>query len=154
MSRLRRILKWLFILGLVLLLVGVGTFCVLYWLVAPGLPSPQVLRNVEYQVPLSVYSADGKLMALFGETRRTPVHIDDVPEQVKQAFIALEDARFYEHPGVDWRGTSRAIWLLATTDDRRAGRLDHHSDGAPSSSARVQLHPQVSRDAAGAEDGA
>lgn len=119
MSRLRRILKWLFILGLVLLLVGVGTFCVLYWLVAPGLPSPQVLRNVEYQVPLSVYSADGKLMALFGETRRTPVHIDDVPEQVKQAFIALEDARFYEHPGVDWRGTSRAIWLLATTDDRR-----------------------------------
>lgn len=119
MSRLRRIFKWLFILGLVLLLIGAGTFGVLYWLVAPGLPSPQVLRNVEYQVPLSVHSADGKLIALFGETRRTPVHIDDVPEQVKQAFIALEDARFYEHPGVDWRGTSRAIWLLATTDDRR-----------------------------------
>ena len=119
MSRLRRILKWLFILGFALFLSAVAAFGVLYWLVAPGLPSVQALRDVQYQVPLSVYSADGKLMALFGETRRTPVRIEAVPEQVKQAFIALEDARFYEHPGVDWRGVTRAIWLLATTDDRR-----------------------------------
>ncbi len=42
-----------------------------------------------------------------------------MPPHVKHAFIAIEDARFYEHPGVDWRGISRAVWLLATTDDRR-----------------------------------
>ncbi|MCX7556429.1 penicillin-binding protein 1A [Xanthomonadaceae bacterium JHOS43] len=119
MSRLRRLLKWLFILGLTAFLCGVAAFGVLYWLVAPGLPSVQALRDVEYQVPLTVYSADGKLIALFGETRRTPVRIEDVPTQVKQAFIALEDARFYEHPGIDWRGIMRAVWLLATTDDRR-----------------------------------
>lgn len=119
MSRLRRLLKWSFILGLALFLCAVAAFGVLYWLVAPGLPSVQTLRDVEYQVPLGVYSADGKLIALFGETRRTPVRIEDVPEPVKQAFIALEDARFYDHPGVDWRGTARAVWLLATTDDRR-----------------------------------
>ncbi len=119
MSILRRLLKWLLVAALILSLCGVATLGVLYWLVAPGLPSVQVLRDVEFQVPLGVYSADGKLMALFGETRRTPVRIEDVPERVKQAFIALEDARFYEHPGVDWRGTFRAVWLLATTDDRR-----------------------------------
>ena len=121
MSRIRRLLKWLFILGTVLFLCAVGTFGVLYWLVAPGLPSVHALRDVEYQVPLSVHSADGKLIALFGETRRTPVRIEDVPEPVKQAFLALEDARFYEHPGVDWRGITRAVWLVATTDGRVAG---------------------------------
>lgn len=119
MSLLRRLLKWSFTLGLILALCGLGTLAVLYWLMAPGLPSVQVLRDVEYQVPLSVYSADGKLVALFGETRRSPVEIAEVPQRVRQAFIAIEDARFYEHPGVDWRGTARAIWLLATTDDRR-----------------------------------
>ena len=119
MSLLRRTFKWLFTLCLVLALCGAATLAVLYWLVAPGLPSVQALRDVQYQVPLSVYSADGKLIALFGETRRTPVAIQDVPLQVRRAFIAIEDARFYEHPGVDWRGTARAVWLLATTDDRR-----------------------------------
>lgn len=119
MSYLRRLLKWLLILGLVATLCGVAALGVLYWLIAPGLPSVQTLRNVEFQVPLAVYSADDKLMALFGETRRTPVQIEAVPEQVKQAFIALEDARFYSHPGVDWRGTFRAVWLLATTDEGR-----------------------------------
>ncbi|HET9049664.1 MAG TPA: penicillin-binding protein 1A [Chiayiivirga sp.] len=115
----RRLLKWSLILTLTLALCGLATLAVLYWLVAPGLPSVQSLRDVEYQVPLSVYSADGKLMALFGENRRTPVDISAVPERVKQAFVALEDARFYEHPGIDWRGITRAVWLLATTDDRR-----------------------------------
>ncbi len=119
MSLLRRLSKWALILALIASLCGAAALAVLYWLVAPGLPSVEVLRNVEYQVPLSVHSADGKLVALFGETRRTPVRIDEVPEQVKRAFIAIEDARFYEHPGVDWRGTARAVWLLATTDDRR-----------------------------------
>lgn len=119
MSRLRRLLKWLSILAVTLFLCGLATLGVLYWLVSPTLPPVQTLRDVEYQVPLGVYSADNKLMALFGETRRTPVRIEDVPEYVKQAFIALEDARFYEHPGIDWRGISRAIWLLTTTDDRR-----------------------------------
>ncbi len=119
MSRLRRFLKWLFILALTLSVGGIATLAVLYWLVAPGLPSVQALRDVEYQVPLGVYSADGKLLALFGETRRTPVQIEAVPEQVKQAFIALEDARFYQHPGIEWRGIARAVWLLATTDERR-----------------------------------
>jgi penicillin-binding protein 1A len=66
-----------------------------------------------------VQTREGKLIAIFGEMRRTPVTISAIPEQLKQAFIAIEDARFYEHPGVDWRGVARAVWLLATTDDRR-----------------------------------
>ncbi len=122
MPRLRRLLRLSVYLFLLLAVLGVGTLGVLYWLVAPSLPSVQALRDVRLQVPLSVHASDGKLIALFGETRRTPVDIEDVPVGVKNAFIAVEDARFYEHPGVDWRGVARAIWLLASTDaDRVAG---------------------------------
>lgn len=119
MARFARLLRRALILFAGLALLGLIALGVLYWLVAPRLPDVQELRNVELQVPLSIYTRDAKLVALIGETRRTPVEIEDVPEHVKQAFIAIEDARFYEHPGVDWRGISRAVWLLATTDDRR-----------------------------------
>jgi penicillin-binding protein 1A len=119
MPRLRRLLRLSVYLCLLLAVLAIGTLGVLYWLVAPSLPSVQALRDVRLQVPLSVHAADGQLIAIFGETRRTPVDIENVPQRVKQAFIAIEDARFYDHPGVDWRGVSRAVWLLATTDDRR-----------------------------------
>jgi penicillin-binding protein 1A len=119
MTLFRRLLR----LGLVALLLatvlGVSAFAVLYWMIVPGLPSIDALRDVRLQLPLSVYSSDDRLIAQFGETRRYPVQIEDVPEVVKQAFIATEDARFYEHPGIDWRGITRAVWLLATTSDRR-----------------------------------
>jgi penicillin-binding protein 1A len=115
----RRLLR----LGLVLLLaatlLGASAFAILYWMIVPSLPSVEALREVRLQVPLSVYSEEGLLVAQFGETRRYPTVIEGVPEVVKQAFIATEDARFYEHPGIDWRGISRAVWLLATTSDRR-----------------------------------
>jgi len=119
MARFVRLLRRLLYLFAGLALLGVIALGVLYWLIAPRLPDVQELRNVQLQVPLSIYSRDGKLMALIGETRRFPVQIEDVPLRVKQTFIAIEDARFYEHPGIDWRGISRAVWLLATTDDRR-----------------------------------
>lgn len=99
--------------------MGALALGLLYWLIAPRLPDVQVLRHVEMQVPMTVYSREGKLIAQFGETRRYPVAIADIPAQVRNAFIAVEDARFYEHPGIDVRGILRAVWLLATTSDRR-----------------------------------
>ena len=119
MPRLRRLLRLSVYAFVLLAVLGFATLGVLYWLVAPSLPSVQALRDVRLQVPLSVHAADGKLIALFGETRRTPVDIEDVPAHVKNAFIAIEDARFYDHPGVDWRGVARAVWLLASTDRDR-----------------------------------
>ncbi|MBW8368024.1 MAG: transglycosylase domain-containing protein, partial [Arenimonas sp.] len=119
MARFIRLLRRLLYLFAGLALLGVIALGILYWLIAPRLPDVQELRNVQLQVPLSIYSRDGKLMALIGETRRFPVEIEDVPLHVKQTFIAIEDARFYEHPGIDWRGISRALWLLATTHHPR-----------------------------------
>ena len=67
--------------------------------------SVETLRHVELQEPLYIYAADGRLMGIFGETRRYPVKIAQVPKHLKDAFLAIEDARFYEHGGVDYKGT-------------------------------------------------
>ena len=119
MVRLLRWLRRLTYAGLVLIVLGVAALGVLYWLVVPHLPDVEGLRHVEMQLPLNVYSREGRLIAQFGEVRRYPINIRDVPDRLKKAFLAVEDARFYEHSGVDWRGISRAVWLLATTHGHR-----------------------------------
>ena len=119
MSRFRRLLRWALLGSFAALLVGGLALGTLYWVVSSKLPDVGTLRNVELQEPLYVYASDGRLMALFGEMRRYPVDIGQVPQRVKQAFMAIEDARFYQHHGVDYRGVGRAVWLLLTTDAKR-----------------------------------
>ncbi|MFT3790670.1 MAG: penicillin-binding protein 1A [Rudaea sp.] len=108
----RRLLRYALIFGVVcIVLAGIG-IGVVYWLVVPRLPSVESLRDVSLQVPLRIYSADNKLIATYGETRRIPIKIEQVPAQVKNAFLAAEDANFYNHSGIDWQGTMRAIGLV------------------------------------------
>ncbi|QDH69170.1 penicillin-binding protein 1A [Marilutibacter alkalisoli] len=119
MSRIRRLLRWALaalVGAAVLAAIALG---IVYYSIVPKLPDVETLRTVELQEPMYVHARDGQLIAQFGEMRRVPVKIDEVPERLKQAFIAIEDARFYDHHGVDYKGVARAIWLLATTDDKR-----------------------------------
>ena len=110
-----RVLRWVLLACIALALVAAAAGAFVYYTVSSKLPEVQSLRDVEMQEPMYVYARDGKLMALFGEMRRYPVEIEDVPERLKQAFLATEDARFYEHGGVDYKGVARAVWLLAKT---------------------------------------
>ncbi len=119
MPRLPRFLRWFLLGAVTLALLGALVVAILVFTISSRLPDVQSLRNIELQEPLYVYSRDGRLMGLFGEMRRYPVDIKDVPERVKNAFLAAEDARFYQHHGVDFKGVARAVWLLATTDDKR-----------------------------------
>jgi penicillin-binding protein 1A len=100
------------ILGVSGVVLGCLAIGIAYWLIEPRLPSVDSLRDVRLQVPLRVYSADNKLVATFGETRRIPVKIDQVPQQLKNAFLAAEDANFYNHPGIDFTGILRAAGLM------------------------------------------
>ncbi|MDT8409137.1 MAG: penicillin-binding protein 1A [Wenzhouxiangellaceae bacterium] len=81
----------------------------LWLIIAPSLPAVEALRDVELQVPLRIYSADHKLITEVGEQRRIPLTIDEIPALLKQAFLAAEDDNFYNHPGIDWRGTMRGV---------------------------------------------
>ena len=115
MPRFRRLLRWALLLLIALALLAAAGLGALYYVISAELPDISTLRDTEMQEPLYVHAADGKLMAVFGESRRYPVQIDEVPVRLRQAFLAIEDARFYEHGGVDYKGTGRAIWLMATT---------------------------------------
>jgi penicillin-binding protein 1A len=119
MPRFRRLLRWGLLAFAGISILGALALGTLYFLISSKLPDVQSLRHVELQEPMYVYARDGRLMALFGETRRYPVDIAQVPPRQKQAFIAIEDNRFYQHHGVDYTGVARAIWLLATTHDKR-----------------------------------
>lgn len=114
-----RLLRKLFLIGLIFAAIGLAVAVSTYFYLVPKLPDVQELRDIKLQVPLSVYTKDLKLIAQFGETRRYPVAIKDVPLQVKQAFIASEDSSFYQHKGLDYKGISRAVWLTMTTSDKR-----------------------------------
>ena len=120
MSRFRRLLRWTLITFLILALAGAVGLGVLYYTVSSKVPDVQALRNVELQEPLYIYASDGRLMGLYGEIRRYPVQIDQVPARVKQAFIAAEDSKFYEHRGIDPTGIARAVWQIVS---RKEGRV-------------------------------
>jgi penicillin-binding protein 1A len=76
----------------------------------PRLPSIDILTDYHPKIPLRIYTADGHLIGEFGEERRHYVRIQDVPETMKQAILAAEDERFYQHPGVDTMGILRAAY--------------------------------------------
>jgi len=77
-------------------------------IVYPTLPSLEALTEYNPKIPLRIFSADGALIGEFGEERRAVIKIAEVPTPLKQAIVAAEDERFYEHGGVDYIGVLRA----------------------------------------------
>lgn len=114
---------FLALLGLALtLLIAAGAAGAAAWyFLSPGLPSVETIRDVPLQMPLRVYSRDGRLIAQLGEFRRTPVRHVDIPDVVVQAVLAAEDDRFFEHPGFDYQGLVRAGTNLLLTGQRTQG---------------------------------
>ena len=85
------------------------------------LPDITALEHVQYQRPLTIYSHDQQLIAQFGEMRRMPVAIDQIPRQQINAFLAAEDALFFSHDGVDVKGLLRAATQLISTGKKKQG---------------------------------
>src|SRR5256886_8229699 len=98
-----------FVLGLVIVLAY------------PNLPELDALTAYQPKIPLRIYSADSTLIGEFGEERRAVVSIADVPPQLKNAIIAIEDERFYQHPGIDYVGVMRAAYANLVAGGRRQG---------------------------------
>lgn len=103
-----KFVKYLFILAVCCILLGAGSIYGLYKFIEPQLPDVATLKDVRLQIPMQVYSADGELIAQYGEKRRIPVTLTQMSPELVKAFIATEDSRFYEHHGVDPVGIFRA----------------------------------------------
>jgi penicillin-binding protein 1A len=121
MKSFSRLLKYLVLFLFGLTLVGAGGLYGIYLYLEPKLPSIETLKDVQLQVPLRIYSSDNLLIAEFGEKRREPLRYDEIPRQMIQAFLAAEDDRFFQHPGVDYQGLLRAAIKLLLTGERKQG---------------------------------
>ena len=92
-----------------------------YLYLAPQLPDAEQLKTTQLQTPMRVFSSDNKKIAEFGEKRRSPVSIEEIPTTMTSAFIAAEDNRFYEHGGIDIIGLARAASQLIPAGRIRTG---------------------------------
>ncbi|WP_390886343.1 penicillin-binding protein 1A [Burkholderia ambifaria] len=114
-------------------LIGVAAMCVAlvvagglvlgYALVVawPNMPSLDALTDYRPKIPLRIYTSDHVLIGEFGEERRDIVHFKDVPDSLKKAILAIEDARFYDHGGVDLTGIARAGFVALTNGHASQG---------------------------------
>lgn len=101
--------------------VGLASVAGLYFIYSPQLPNSEDLRKIDIQVPLRIYSRDERLIAEYGEKRSRPVNFDEIPERLRQAFISIEDARYYEHQGIDIKGVARALYSVVSTGRKSQG---------------------------------
>jgi len=97
------------------LLAVVLLFLFASWGLLGHMPSFEQLENPESNLATEVISADGVTIGKFYEENRTPLKYSDLPKHLVDALVATEDARFYEHSGIDGRGTLRAITSLGTS---------------------------------------
>ena len=118
MIRLLKFFWWSFVAVICALVLGVsGAFLYL----SPSLPSVDALRSIQLQIPLRVFSSDGKLIAEFGEMRRSPIRFDEIPPQFIQALLSAEDDNFLNHYGVDPSSLMRAATQLVKSGHIQTG---------------------------------
>jgi len=116
-----RIIKWTLSLLFSLIILGSIAGYITYQQILSELPDINRLRNVKYQQPLSIYSQDNLLIEQFGEKIRTPIKVEKIPVPLINAFTASEDADFYTHSGVDYKGLTRAVIQLILTGKKKQG---------------------------------
>lgn len=113
-----RVFLWLMLIGGLTPFIAFGIYAMM---VIPTLPDPAKLKEVTYQVPLKILSADGKLISEFGIEKRIPLKYHQFPERMTQAIIASEDETFFEHGGVNFKSLGRAVYELITTGSKKTG---------------------------------
>ncbi len=121
MTKRHKYLAWTFWLSLAAASGTLALFAGITLYLSPKLPEVETLRQVKLQTPLRVYSNDGLLIGEFGEKRRNPITIKQVPQAFVDAILAAEDDRFYSHPGVDIKGLLRAASQLLQSGKIQTG---------------------------------
>ncbi len=123
-SRVRKYAPWLVLcagLASIVALMFTSGLIGAYYYVAPSLPPADAIREIPLQIPLRIFSRDGRLIEEVGERRRVLVEYEDLPPFVVNAFVAAEDGRFFEHPGIDYLGILRAGFHIVSTGEIAGG---------------------------------
>ena len=110
--------KNFFKLAFTIVFIFVFGIFVLYLTLRDELPDINLLKDVQWQTPMKIYSIDGSLISQFGEKKRKPLTFDEIPQHLVNALLATEDDRFYFHFGVDPIGMARAVFGQITGNSR------------------------------------
>jgi len=105
----KKIIKLLFWLGMSLTSLGIITTLTIYIYLKPELPEISLVDQSQLQVPLKIYTNDGVLIGEFGEKKRRPINFEDIPINLKHAFLAAEDDGFFNHQGISYKGLIRSF---------------------------------------------
>ncbi len=114
---------WRLVIAVGVVLVGGFAFGLLgaYQYLKPALPDVAAIRDIQLQVPMRVFSRDGRLIDQFGEQRRIPLSFDAIPSQLVNAVLAAEDDGFFQHSGVDYPGLARATLRHLVSGEKSEG---------------------------------
>ncbi|CAK7046125.1 penicillin-binding protein 1A [Saezia sanguinis] len=102
-------IKWGVIAVISLIICGLAVGAIAYAIAYPKLPDVHLLAEYQPKLPLRIYSADGILIGEYSEERREFMPISEIPLVMRNAVLAVEDANFYNHPGIDYKGLARAV---------------------------------------------
>lgn len=102
-------MKWIAAIMASLGIIAAGVLAYVFLVLAPNLPPLDAVTDYRPKIPLRIYTADNALIGEFGEEHREFVPIKEIPEKLKTALLSTEDARFYEHSGIDFIGAGRAV---------------------------------------------
>ncbi|MGP9492125.1 penicillin-binding protein 1A [Psychrobacter sp. AOP7-B1-24] len=102
------------------LAVPIGFYGMAMYL-SPTLPSTQEIKKAKLEMPLQIYSSDDKLIGQYGNRLSLPITFDEIPDNLTHAFLAAEDASFFQHSGISIKGLGRAVTEAVTDDDSQTG---------------------------------
>ena len=102
------------------LAVPIGFYSMAMYL-APTLPSIQEIQTASLEMPLQIYSRDDKLIGQYGNRMSLPVTYNEIPKDLTHAFLAAEDASFFQHSGISIKGLGRAVTEVVTDDEGQTG---------------------------------
>ena len=104
-----KLIKFLFWSSIAVTAFGILTTLTVYLYLKPDLPKISLVDQSQLQIPLKIYTSDGVLIGEFGEKKRRPISFDDIPDNLKNAFLAAEDDGFFRHQGISYTGILRSF---------------------------------------------
>lgn len=120
-SKKRHFWRHLFIYLACFVFVCIAALICVYYYMEKQLPDVSSLKDIHLQAPMRILDRSGGLIAQYGEKRRIPLTFDEIPKPLIEAVLATEDARFYEHPGVDPIGLARAALVVIKSGRKAQG---------------------------------
>ena len=117
----KRVAKFLFISSMSLCIFSLLTILFSYYFLKPSLPEISLVDESNLQMPLKIYTEDGVLIGEFGEIKRRPIPFKDIPEDLRNAFIAAEDSNFFNHQGISYKGLIRSFVRCISSDGCSGG---------------------------------